>query len=34
MSVVAAGVHHVDLPAEILAFGLGGERQALRLFDR
>ena len=33
MSIVAAGVHHVHLPAELLAPGLGGERQAFWLFD-
>ena len=34
MAVVPAGMHHVDLLAEIGALGLGGERQALWFFDR
>ena len=34
MGVVAAGMHHVDLAAEISALGLGGERQSLRLLHR
>ena len=34
MRVVAAGMHHVDLAAEILALGLGGERQSRRLLHR
>ena len=34
MSVMAAGVHHVDVAAEILSSSLGGERQSRRLLHR
>ena len=34
MGVMPAGMHDVDLAPQILALGLGSERQSVRLLDR